>query len=768
MSQSINAKLRVSHITRLIRGIGVIGTDFERFGELFMEELLGIPLAHRGLNVLGFPVGGDVDTHSPDGALAVEYSADTGYFTGNMTKASKDLQHAVAKEPKAREIVLLSAQKRVNAAEKLFMAKASTRKVTKSRTVQIWDAKDIATKIVDLLLTSDRAVSLLSPYLPVLKQLRDEQAATQQVPSPPEGALDRPAILDTFEAELTKSPCLVVSGHGGAGKSVAAQAFARQRVNEYHNQLWLKGADVPSVESLNAVAMVRAGDSRNVAYLLKSRPTLLIIDDVGPDLALDELAALCGPKSHIIVTSRGNGGYVLPPFDEVEAREVLNRDASAPCSDEVFQAIWNVVGGHPLTYGLINGAVRSGASWADIREDCQVIGELQDRSDRLADRLLARAINSMGRELAFFHWVGQADCDRGFAVSVLSPAGLRKLSGACLTTPDRPNVVRLHDVVFASLQTLAVKLPDFASTFTHQLAAYIEKAATSGDGLPFWTVSRSLAPKLRAAIAAGDRRSAFVYALLETSPEAMLSPDLFEDPAAMVDRLLAVAGDEVPAIDTMVIIETIETGYLYRKTHDGKAVAVTALTLQMPIFDRLAADHRLTPQQRAQLEHHRGKAMLRLGDKSGAIARFEAVLNGQHPLSEARLQLVKLLGKTPEKATEVETMTRALLEGFRCREDVTTSVYLATVESLPWRDDPWRHDLVKALGPTIEEELVRLTQLGMGQAYRTLASIGRYWARRGTRRFCASSIWCRPGNRTRLTRTVTSSPMASYFMKPAA
>ncbi|KQZ68284.1 hypothetical protein ASD55_14595 [Rhodanobacter sp. Root561] len=730
MSESINAKLRASHVNRLIDGIRVIGPDFERFGGILMGQLLGIPLTHRGLNLAGFPVGGDVDTHSPDETFVAEYSAEAGYFTSDMPKATNDLNHALAKKPNACAIVLLSAQKRVNAAERQFKAEVSARTDMRDRVVEIWDCEDIAANIVDYLLTSDRAVSLLSPYLPVLAQLRDEQAATLQVPSPGEGALFRPAIDAAFEAELTKSPCLVVSGHGGAGKSVAAAAFAKRHIDAYHNQLWLKGTDVPSVESLNAVAMVRAGDSRNVAYLLKSRPTLLIIDDVDPDLALDQLAALCGPESHIIVTSRRDGGYVQPPFDQVEAREVVNRNIKEPCPDEVFQAIWDAVGGHPLTYGLINGTVRNGASWADIRDDCRVIGELPDRSYRLADRLLARVLNVMGRELAFFFWVGKADCDRGIAVRALSHVGLRKLSDACLTTPDRPNVVRLHDVVFASLQTLTGSLPDFAGAFTDQLAAYIEEAATSGDGLPFWTVSRSLDVRLRAAIAAGDRRSAFVYALLETSPSASLDPDLLEDPVAMVDRILATPGDRVPAINTMAVIETIEAGYLYRKTCDGKTAAETALASQMTVFDRLETDCRLTLQQHAELEHHRGKALLRLGDKPAAIARFEAVLHGSHPLNEARLQLVKLLARDPTKAAEVETMTRALLEGYGGRGDVTTSVFLAAVENLPWRDDPWRNELVKAHGPTIEDVLVRLTNLGIGQAYRTLASIGRYWARR--------------------------------------
>lgn len=735
MNKSINAKLRASHISRLVEGIRVIGPDFERFGGLMMEQLVGIPLNHRGLNVLGFPVGGDVDTSSPDGEWAAEYSAETRYFSKGMVKAMQDLDHALAKKPKVREIVLLSTQKRVKSNEKEFMTVVNSRSDVQGRTVQVWDSEDIATKIVDHLLTSDRAVSLLSPYLPVLEQLRDEQAATLQVPSPSEGSLDRSAIDAAFEAELAKSPCLIVSGHGGAGKSIAAAAFARRHFKAYHNQLWLKGTDVPSIESLNAVAMVRAGDSRNVSYLLRSRPTLLIIDDAVPELALDQLAALCGQGSHIIVTSRRDGGYVPPPFDEAEAREVVSRGTSEPCPDEVFRVIWDAVGGHPLTYGLINGTVRNGASWADIREDCRFIGELADRSDRLADRLLSRALNPLGRELAFFLWVGKPDCDRGFATRVLSPVGLRKLSDACLTTPDRPNVLRLHEVVFASLQALKSRLLHAAIDYTDQLAAYIEEAATSGDNLPFWTVSRSLDSRLRAAIDSGERPTAFVYAVLETSPPEALEPALLQDPSVMVDRIVATSGRNARGIDTMAVIETIEAGYLYRKAFHGKEVAEAVLRTELPVFDRLESDFQLTPRQRAEMEHHRGKALLRLGDKRAAIACFEAVLAGPNPLNESRLQLVRLLAGDPGRAAEVETMTRALLDGFGGLGGVTTSVFLATIESLPWRADPWRDELIRAHGPAIESSLIRLTNLGIGQAYRALASVGRYWARRDPQAF---------------------------------
>jgi hypothetical protein len=47
-------KLRTATIDRLALSIGHIGPDFERFGGLFLELLLGVPMTHQGLNLVGY------------------------------------------------------------------------------------------------------------------------------------------------------------------------------------------------------------------------------------------------------------------------------------------------------------------------------------------------------------------------------------------------------------------------------------------------------------------------------------------------------------------------------------------------------------------------------------------------------------------------------------------------------------------------------------------------------------------------------------------
>jgi hypothetical protein len=65
----MNTYLRAHHIGRLIEGLRLIapGAVFERFGSRFLDHYLAVPLTHRGLNVLGHPVGGTVDTVGENG-----------------------------------------------------------------------------------------------------------------------------------------------------------------------------------------------------------------------------------------------------------------------------------------------------------------------------------------------------------------------------------------------------------------------------------------------------------------------------------------------------------------------------------------------------------------------------------------------------------------------------------------------------------------------------------------------------------------------------
>lgn len=53
----MNPKRRTALIDRLSNGIGSISIDFEKFGGLFIQAIIELPLDHRGLNMLGYSYG---------------------------------------------------------------------------------------------------------------------------------------------------------------------------------------------------------------------------------------------------------------------------------------------------------------------------------------------------------------------------------------------------------------------------------------------------------------------------------------------------------------------------------------------------------------------------------------------------------------------------------------------------------------------------------------------------------------------------------------
>ena len=227
----MNTYLRAHHIGRLIEGLRLIapGAVFERFGGKFLDQYLAVPLTHRGLNVLGHPVGGTVDTVGENGRCAAEYSTEKTYFDGTMAKPTADAEHARALNPNATDIFLLSSQEAPIGKITDFQTTMQGRPDFDGRTFHVYDSRKIAEILVDHLLVSDTAVDQLSDQLPILKAVRDEHAANLSIPELDyRRHVERPDVLAEIGRRLTAHRCLAIWGLAGAGKSELATAFANQ------------------------------------------------------------------------------------------------------------------------------------------------------------------------------------------------------------------------------------------------------------------------------------------------------------------------------------------------------------------------------------------------------------------------------------------------------------------------------------------------------------------------------------------------------------
>ena len=717
----MNPKRKTAQIDRLADAISYIGTDFERFGGLFLDALLEVPMNHQGTNLVGYPVSGVVDTVSDDGRIVAEYSDEESYFDRPMGKAKGDLKKALCRKPSARDIFLLSGKRKRPQIAQEFETDVRTWPDMKDKTLHLWGAEEIATKLIEELIFSDAMVRRLVPYLPQLQRIRDEEAVSRLAPAPDRCRIARPGVDAELLRRLSEYPLVTISGIGGLGKSAAAAAYAADHEDDFDLVIWLDAGEVRRPEDLQALPLARGGETRNVTTLLRTRACLLVIDDAGPGLPTQCLADLCGPRSRIIITRRSvqPDSYELPMLDRQEAQSLLDREG-ATCPLAVFEVIWSTVGGHPLSLGLIGAAVRQGATWQDIVLDCQAVGELEHGDQRLADRLLGRLRPTLERELSIFVWAELPNCAQDFLEHVIQPLGIRKLRSHGLTAADRSGVVRLHDVVFAALSGEWCS-PSRSAELNTALEAYLQTASREA-GLRLWTTARILRPKLEKLVSEGIRPAAFRYALLLVWDPGEVQPELVGDPFADAD---AISGDPQDPLAVIAVIEAIEQLFLYDKL-EGDEIAKARLKARLPAFDMAAELPRLTDRQAAEVQHHKGKALKRLGDLPAAANLFERVLSGPSPLHEARLQLIDIYRTDPTQVDRVIELVDDIL-GRRIREqEVTYSVLLGVVERLPWGSGSWRAGLIRRHAEAIERTIVEAADVGVQQAFTAFAALGRY------------------------------------------
>ena len=713
---------RAHYVTRITSEIGSIGQAFEAFGGLVLNLVLKVPVSAQGINSRGFPVAGVVDGVSPDGFYAAEYSAVEKYFTSTMDKAQSDVRHVLAKAPHAREIYLLAGSPRAPQIAQAFETKVLSWPEMKGRTLHVLGAAEIAAAIIDKGLDNEEVVHRLSHYLPSLSRLSEEEAAQALVPQVDPFRIPRPEVDGLLDDLFAEQSCVVLAGLAGSGKSDAAAAYAHRNSRKYQSVLWLPGADIERIEDLQAVPITRMGELRNVVGLLKSRPCLVIIDDASESLKPGALSLLCGPGSHVLLTRRAvtADAHGIPQMSLADARKLLTRNLS-PCPPRTWDKIWRSVGGHPLTISLLNAAVCEGASWADIEQDCQMPGTLESNGQILADRLLGRLRAATEQGLAFFEWAGTSQIDYKLMVALSAPALARTLRKYGLTAPSRPGVLRLHDVVYASLSAQSWWTQSHRDAITDKFCDYIGAAALGTD-LAFWSAALNLRVKIERLVEGGDRRPAFIYAMLSSWAPSEVRPELLADPRMDAD-LIGKGANLASPIATMTLIETVEKLYLHDKI-TSRSHAQQMLSQRIEVFDKLAEARELTTKQQSEIQHHKAKALVRLNREDEALVIFDGVMAGSHPLPETEIQIMRLLKRGgPLDQERAADIAKKILTAAATSEPISHSVFFAAVELGAWLR---RSDLIMPHETLITTMLVEATELGVSQALQTMSSISRF------------------------------------------
>lgn len=717
---------RVEHIDRLIAGIELIGPGpmFERFGAKFLDHHIEDRLVHRGLNYQLNPVGNTVDSVDDAERVAAEYSIEKDYFQARWTKPTKDLLHVVHKHPEVKDIYLLSSQSSTASAIQAAKDRVGAWPGFNFRVIHYYDARRIAEVIIDDMLLEDAAMRALLEHLPILGRILNEHRATLTLPPVDPRRVVQPFVHAEIDAALSdETPVVAISGLAGTGKSNAAAAYADSRRDRYEVPMWLVGSELTKLADLSDHRLWRGGADLNIAGMLKTRTCLLVIDDLPPEITLSDLRSLCDRGSRILVTRRetAKGDISVPALNRAEARQILDRDLEEACPEPVLEALMRTVGGHPMSFALVNSAMATGsATWNEVGEDCEVVAEYGDGRERLADRVLGRLKPLLETELTIFEWGGAPSCDYRFLKAAVRTPGVTKIRKQGLLAADSPTIARLHDVVYASLKVqgwlTAARTEMLDRLFDDHLGVLIAE-----ESLALLVLATTMRTKLEA-IAATRFSPAVLVALMQLWRPEEFSRRIVSDPE---DYLEGLEVRDAPAtyVEIRFLLEAVECLYRADKLASIDNAKVE-LEKRLPLFQRMLALEMVNPLSHIEIRHHWGKSFKILARLEEASEQFETVMSN-HPLNATRLQLIRLYAGKNDRAVE---LADEILNAAQVPLTVISSVTLGVVENLSWAKGKSLDQLFAKHGDLIEREIIQAANAGLEQAYTALATVGRYWS----------------------------------------
>lgn len=730
----MNPQTRSLLIQRVIESLSILapGSIFERFCVVLVERMQDVRLVHRGSSVGGSPVGGALDAVSEDGRIIVEASIEKGYFSGEMKKAWGDLDHTLALAPLAEDIYLLSSQRAQTGVIEAMVNSALQQDRMGARRLHLMDSRAIAEAIIDTLMLCDDAIDDLAEHLPVLAEIRDDHPASLK--SPPLSALyvKNVKVDAELDQRLKVAQCVEIGGIGGIGKSQAAAACLLRSEHLFEYRFWVSGRDIDSIERLSSVPVQRGGAERNVSALLRRNRTFLVVDDANPSLAVEQLAALCGPNSRILITRQNpsTGAFAMPTMEETQACELLGKGLNTQPSKEEFQTIWRAVGGHPLSLVLLNAAACEGVPWNELTEDCANVANIPHNGARLADRILGRLKPALGEELCMFQWAGQSHCDRAFFRFVVGTLRLKAFERHGLTAPESEASIRIHDIVFTALNSLNWLTDEKARQIDSKLDAFIlQQIRGNGHGLQL--IASQLKGKIANNVENGDRRPTFLYALSMVWMGSSIQNHLLPNPLEDANRLksLSAAKNEVAIL---VVLESIEAKERYFRQTSGDLAARAWLEEVLHAYGHLATMADLDARQTAEIKYHHAKTLRSLGKHADAECLFREVV-ATYPLNEAKLQLVRSCGSRLQGYETAQRYTSEIITAKLDSGNVSPSVLMALGDALNGARQTWAGQLIEEHEELFLSEALYSAAIGIPQGYHSVAS------------FVRALVWHAPG-----------------------
>ncbi|WEL76062.1 tetratricopeptide repeat protein [Pseudomonas sp. CBSPAW29] len=531
------------------------------------------------------------------------------------------------------------------------------------------------------------------------------------------------AVDAELDQRLKASACVEISGIGGIGKSQAAAACLLRSAHRFEYRFWVSGRDIDTIERLSSVPVKRGGAERNVSGLLKKNRTFLVVDDARPNLKVEQLAALCGPGSRILITRQNpsKGAFPMPPMEEMQARE-LGKDLRTHPSEEEFQTIWSAVGGHPLSLVMLNAAAHEEVPWNELAEDCANVANMEHDGARLADCIVGRLKPVLEEELCMFQWAGQSHCDREFFKYVIGSLRLKPFERHGLTAPESKASIRVHDIVFTALNSLNWLTEEKARVIDNKLEAFILRQIRA-NGHALQLIASQLKGKIASNVKNGDRRPAFLYTLAMVWRGTEIQHELLPDPLEDASRLKQLDASQ-NEVAILVVLETIEAKERYLRQTKGESTARAWLETNLEAYDDLAAMAGLGIRLAAEIKYHHAKTLHSLRRYGDAQRLFLEVV-ASYPLNEAKLQLLRSFGRQPQGYETAQRYASEIIDAKLNNDSVSPSLLMALGDALNGARQTWAGELLKQHEELFLGEALYSAAIGIPQGYHSVASFVR-------------------------------------------
>ncbi|MDD4950573.1 tetratricopeptide repeat protein [Sulfuricurvum sp.] len=618
-------------IKQLIEEISTLNaTNIELIGHNVVSYIESKRLIHHGINKDYMPSGYTVDTFSDDSDIVVEYSAEKGYFEdqspkdtipAKYEKIEKDIEHAIKhKLPTGpAKIYLISTQEEPPS----FRAKYNATPIAKSygsKTI-IYDARELAKLIYEQSIESPTNEECYRQFLPTFAQNIDNYEYYGKVPGLCEKHISEPIILRAIKNHFTHGKQLcVLNGVSGAGKTQAVVDYIHSENSNFENILWISGDDWKPDTSLHSVKRSRGGVPINVAGSFNTSKTLLVIDNLDRTVELSQFSELdvgFTKGGLVLITSQlsdvGNEFYLsIPALSEDIAMKILGEDLSNP-SDKCEEIV-KACSFSPLILSTIrnlidNENISKNELYTEVLSDPEAITGKDGLS--IMSRILSKLNGKLLEALKKIANSGSNQHDFNFLnyfIGILHRHSLQKLS--ILLQTNIPGILKVHDLITKAVQDNLNTIGISTSIEEYINQNSIEMSPSVLREIHICYTQLCEENKRR-----GDREPDWItYALLQVEGEAKedIYRNIFEKDILNAKSVASL----------LCIIDAKETHSYSIKDKDARS----------SYYEKCAEEYRIGIESiqnedfKAELLHHRGKALRRYKRYDEALACFTQLL----------------------------------------------------------------------------------------------------------------------------------------------